>query len=408
LPPAEYEALRESIRQHGVGVPSIWDEAGHLIDGANRERACKELGIACPQEIREFKSEAEKLQLTISLNVNRRHLTRTQKRELIAAYLKIDPEINDRHLGDIMKVSKNTVAAKRREMESTGQIDQLEHRMGRDGKLRPARHRRIIANTLKEAERAMEAIKHLPASCLGKILDATTAARRAKKQITRERLTGEVIEPTKDDEIRLYHCGFQDLEKVAEISPASAAAIVTDIPYGADFLPQFPDLVKFAARVLVEGGLFVTLSGKMYLDKVMAELGKHLQYGWIHASVWQGEGNVIYPRQVISRWKPVVIYTKGKWRKIGRWTDVTMVPKEKDWHDWQQPLAEVELLVRYFTQPGQLVIDPCGGAFTTALACKRLGRRFIGCDVEKECILKGQARLKEDSRHDHDGDRKSD
>ena len=277
--------------------------------------------------------------------------------------------------------------------KTTGQIDQLDKRIGRDGKWRPAKHRRIITNTPREHEKALEAIKNLPESCEGKILDATTATRRAKKNVTQQQWKGEVIEPTKDDQIRLYHCEFQELERVAEISPASAGAIITDIPYGEDFLPQFPDLVKFAARVLVEGGLFLTLSGKLYLNKIMAELDKHLDYGWIHASVWQGDGNIVHPRQVISRWKPVVIYSKGDWRKIRRWTDVTQVPKEKDWHDWQQPLEEVEMMVRYFSKPGQLVIDPCGGAFTTALAARNWGRHFIGCDVEKECVLKGQVRL---------------
>ena len=117
LSPTEYQELRESIRQHGVGVPSIWDEAGNLIDGQNRERACAELGINCPREVREFSSEAEKLELSISLNIARRHLTRTQKREVIAAFLKAHPKITDRHLGDIVKASKTTVADERRKLE---------------------------------------------------------------------------------------------------------------------------------------------------------------------------------------------------------------------------------------------------------------------------------------------------
>jgi hypothetical protein len=410
LPPlsdAEYQELRESIRQHGVGVPSIWDEAGNLVDGANRERACEELGIACPREIREFASEAEKLEMAISLNVARRHMTRAQKRELIAAVLTAHPKINDRHLGDIVKVSKNTVATERRKLEATGQLDHMPQRLGRDGKMRPAKHRRIFAGTSKEAEKALEAIKNLPASCEGKILDAGTAARRAKKNVTREKWAGEIIEPTPEDEIRLFHCRFQELEQRAPISPASVKAIVTDPPYGNDFFPQIAGLAEFASRVLVDGGFFVMLMGKLKLDKVVEALGKHLQYGWVHASTWQGEGNVIYPRQVISRWKPILIYTKGKWPKIGRWTDVTVGTKQKEWHDWQQPLEEVELMVRYFSHLGDLVVDPCGGAFTTALACKRWGRRFVGCDVEKECILKGQARLKEEPRHEQNGDEKS-
>ena len=70
-----------------------------------------------------------------------------------------------------------------------------------------------------------------------------------------------------------------------------------------------------------------------------------------------------------------------------------MDAKEKDWHEWQQPLEEVEKLVDTFSQPGDLVIDPCGGGFTTAIACHRLGRRFVGCDIDKVAVLKGQERL---------------
>ena len=253
LPPltaAEYEELRESIRQHGVGVPSIWDEAGNLIDGQNRERACAELRINCPREVREFSSEAEKLELAISLNIARRHLNRAQKRELIAAFLKAHPKVNDRHLGDIVKASKTTVAAERERLEATGQIDQLDKRIGRDGKWRPAKFRRIITNSPREHEKALEAIKNLPASCEGKILDATTATRRARKNVTKEAKDREIIIPSPEDDIRILHCRFQDLE----LPSSSVQLVATDIPYGRHFLPQIPDLAAFAGRVLVEEG----------------------------------------------------------------------------------------------------------------------------------------------------------
>ncbi len=32
------------------------------------------------------------------------------------------------------------------------------------------------------------------------------------------------------------------------------------------------------------------------------------------------------------------------------------------------------------------VCDPFFGSGTTVLACKKLGRRFVGCDVEQECM----------------------
>ena len=67
--------------------------------------------------------------------------------------------------------------------------------------------------------------------------------------------------------------------------------------------------------------------------------------------------------------------------------------KEKFWHPWQEPLEEVERLVKDFSQPGDQVVDPLGEGFTTAVACKRLERRCISCDIEKAAVIRGQDRL---------------
>jgi site-specific DNA-methyltransferase (adenine-specific) len=47
-------------------------------------------------------------------------------------------------------------------------------------------------------------------------------------------------------------------------------------------------------------------------------------------------------------------------------------------HPTQKPLALMEALVRDFTDPGETVLDPFAGSGTTGVACKRLGRSFIG------------------------------
>jgi len=54
-----------------------------------------------------------------------------------------------------------------------------------------------------------------------------------------------------------------------------------------------------------------------------------------------------------------------------------------------QGLAEVTGL----TRPSDLVIDPCGGGFTTAIACLRHFRRFVGCDVQQQWVANGQERV---------------
>lgn len=53
--------------------------------------------------------------------------------------------------------------------------------------------------------------------------------------------------------------------------------------------------------------------------------------------------------------------------------------RESGWHHpTQKPLDLMESLVRDFTDPGETILDPFAGSGTTGVACKRLGRRFIG------------------------------
>ena len=397
LPPLsdeEFDDLKESIRRTSTVVPSIVDADGNTIDGEHRERACNELGIDCPQMIRDFESEAEKVLLAVKLNVNRRHLTRQQKRELIALCLEMETKISDRHLADVVGVSKTTVADERQRLEATGRIDRLQHRLGHDGKFRPVRSRQIIANTAKEAEEARKLIKGLPPSCDGKVVDIKTAARRAQRYRRKKDREAQIVVPSPDELIRLYHCRFQELETAAGIAPTTAHAIITDILYDGLFVEHVSELAAFAARILVPGGLFVTLSGTLYLDQVMKRLGEKLQWGWEGASVWDGNANLVHPRQVTSQWKPILIYSKGPWQQRGMWPDVFRVnSQEKEWHPMQQPLEEAEMFVKYFSQQGDLVVDCCAGSFTTAIACRNLGRLFVGCDPDKVNVSKGQARL---------------
>ena len=227
--------------------------------------------------------------------------------------------------------------------------------------------------------------------------------KKAKRRMAIEGTEGRQVEPPGEGDIKIYHCPFQRLEEVAGIKPNSVNLILTDIPYGKDFLPQVADLGAFASRVLVEGGLLVTYAGQFWLHKVLGSLDQYLQYRWCISSVWEGTGNEIHlggwkhPKgRVVSKWKPILVYSKGEWTKAGEWFDVSIInSKEKAWHEWQQPLEQVERLLKDFSEPGDQVVDPLGGAFTTAVACKRLSRRCISCDNEKAAVIRGQDRLDE-------------
>ena len=289
-------------------------------------------------------------------------------------------------------------------LEATSQIAKFKTLRGKDGKRRPARYKKIIANSANEAKKALRAINHLPESCDGKTIDVITGQRRAKRnKVAKRRNKLQAITiPSSDDSIRLYHCPFQRLEQVAKIKRNSVHLIATDIPYGQDFLPQVEELGEFARRVLVPGGIFATYAGQYWMPKVIEALSQSLTYRWINASIWQSDCNAVNfgngkksKARVLSNWKPILVFSKGdSLRLTGQWNDISFAEeKEKTWHQWQQPLTEVEKLVRDFSEPGDLVVDPCGGGFTTAVACLNLNRRFIGCDIEEENVAAGQERL---------------
>jgi hypothetical protein len=278
---------------------------------------------------------------------------------------------------------------------AAGDIKEFKKLRGKDGRYRPHKYAKIFANTPNELVLAQAAIHNLPASCDGKYLDVITASRRATRAVRYAEMDDVEISPTRDRNIRLFHCRFQDLEQTARLRPNSVDLVLTDVPYVEDFLPQLDELGAFAERVLVQGGLFITYAGQFYLPRIMEALGRHLTYRWMIASVWQGDGNWISAVNAVSTWTAILMFSKGPWRHSVRWPDVSQPTREKLHHEWQKPLEEVETFAKYFSRPGSLVVDPCAGSFTAAVACRNLGRRFIGCDIDAKGVAMGQKRLAE-------------
>ncbi len=50
-------------------------------------------------------------------------------------------------------------------------------------------------------------------------------------------------------------------------------------------------------------------------------------------------------------------------------------------HPTAKPLALMLALVEHFSRPGDLVLDPFAGSGTTGVACRMLGRRFLGWEL---------------------------
>jgi len=62
-------------------------------------------------------------------------------------------------------------------------------------------------------------------------------------------------------------------------------------------------------------------------------------------------------------------------------------------HTTQKPLPLMLELVSLFTEPGELVLDAFAGSGTTGVAALRLGRRFLGCELDATYATTARERL---------------
>lgn len=138
LSPEEYQELHDDIAANGVLVPIIEDENGVIIDGHHRSKIASELGIPCPVETLDGKTEEEKRGMAFTLNLKRRHLNREQRRALIAESLKSDPQLSNREHARRTGASHPTVNDLRAEMENDGRLEKFTSRTSGDGRVRPA------------------------------------------------------------------------------------------------------------------------------------------------------------------------------------------------------------------------------------------------------------------------------
>jgi site-specific DNA-methyltransferase (adenine-specific) len=65
------------------------------------------------------------------------------------------------------------------------------------------------------------------------------------------------------------------------------------------------------------------------------------------------------------------------------WVRDTDTPKV---HPTQKPVPLLERLIEIFTNPGDVVIDPCAGSGVTLLAAQNLGREGYGFEIKKEYV----------------------
>lgn len=134
---AEFEALKNDISEQGQ-IQDIILHAGKILDG--RYKACRELNIE-PEFTELQGTEAQAVELVISLNLHRRHITNQEKRAVVENVLQKYPSLSNRAIARMTDSSHTHVGELREELEAKHQLEAVAKTIGKGGKKYPRKRK---------------------------------------------------------------------------------------------------------------------------------------------------------------------------------------------------------------------------------------------------------------------------
>ena len=235
--------------------------------------------------------------------------------------------------------------------------------------------------------------------------------------------------------ITIYHGDC--LAVMPTLRAGSIDAIITDLPYGTtackwDVVIPFAPMWEQVKRLLKPHGAFVTTASQPFTSMLVMSNLDWFKYCW----VWDknnsaGFATVKYRPFIVT--EDVCVFsqgasvynpqmqTRGKSRQKGfggRASELYGIKPRKGPvnntyhpknilafskinqvdcdHPTQKPIALYEYLIRTYTNEGDVVLDFCLGSGTTALACRRLGRRCVGAEISEEYCQIAVKRLEDE------------
>jgi len=186
-----------------------------------------------------------------------------------------------------------------------------------------------------------------------------------------------IIEP---NNIYLGDC----LSLMREMPDKSVDLVLTDPPYPKEYLPLWSGLAEQSKRLLKPGGYCITYSGQLFMPEVLQRMTQFLDYRWCIALL-HSQTQIVWPVKSFANWKPIFVFRNGYKDETGeriRCDVIRPSGADKKYHKWGQPVGESIELILDYSQEGDLVLDPFLGSGTTAVACIKTGRRYIGMEID--------------------------
>lgn len=229
-----------------------------------------------------------------------------------------------------------------------------------------------------------------------------------------------------DDAVTVYHGDSREF--IRDMADRSIDCVITDPPFGA----KTHESTRTNNTANGRRGNRV-LSGSFGFDSitpedlraVLADLGR-VSKGWVVASIDYkhafefetsppaglrllriGVWVKTNPNPQISGDRPAqgweaIAYLhrddlRPAWNGGGKAANFVLPSSQGQGHPTSKPLPMLAQLVRLFTKPGDLILDPFAGAGTTLRAAKDEGRRAVGIEVDEAYCELTARRLGQDT-----------
>lgn len=224
------------------------------------------------------------------------------------------------------------------------------------------------------------------------------------------------------------------LEVMPTLESQSIDLILTDLPYGTTrnkwdiIIPLAPMWSEFN-RLIKPNGAIVLTAAQPFTSMLIMSNQKMFRYDLIwQKTIASGQLNVnrqplrkhesilvFYTKQPtynqqMSEGEPYIIHRKANFEgpsynnqkpssKINDGyrhpTSIITIsnPRIKGGHPTQKPVELFEYLILTYTNSGDVVLDPCIGSGTTAIACLNTNRQYIGIEKSAKYYKMTQERI---------------
>ena len=233
-----------------------------------------------------------------------------------------------------------------------------------------------------------------------------------------------------------------DVLETKSISPESVDLVVTSPPYNIDikygehqddlpyekylefskdWLSKVYEILKLDGRMCLNLPLDKNKGGQQSVAADLTTIAKDVGFNYHSTIIWN-EGNIsrrtawgswlsASAPYVIAPVEVIVILYKDSWKKHRRgesdierdefieWTNGLWTfsgeSKKKIGHPAPYPVELPNRCIKLFTYVDNVVFDPFLGSGTTLVACAKLGRNGIGCEIDKAYCDIAKSRIEE-------------